>query len=191
MTLNQTFIQCGAPSLCGIKPGNMFSIRQKLYSKEGIENWRKIFRNQGISLQVIKTDEGTTLFFAYNLKWIEQILSDTFIKSYLHGKKYPVKKGTQAILKEFFARLKTRQDFPHEAGIFLGYPFEDVISFEKNEGKNCKYCGYWKSYTNPEEAKICCNRYVNCCRMCKQWFDEGFSVSQIIEQYKQATEGVA
>lgn len=147
--------------------------------------------DHGIQLKTIKTDDGSILFFSYNLCWIDQILKDPFIRSYLLGKKYPVKYGTKAILNEFFARLKRRESFPHEAGIFLGYPFEDVISFEKYEGKNCKYCGYWKSYTNPEEAKNCCHRYVNCSRMCKQWFDQGLSVSQIIEQYKQAIEGVA
>lgn len=43
--------------------------------------------------------------------------------------------------------------FPHEMGIFLGYPCDDVEAFIANEGKNYLYCGYWKVYCNLEKAK--------------------------------------
>ena len=43
--------------------------------------------------------------------------------------------------------MKNEQGFPHEIGVILGYPVEDVIEFEKHQGKNCKYCGCWKRYS--------------------------------------------
>lgn len=46
-----------------------------------------------------------------------------------------------------------RKEFPHEIGVFLGYPMEDVIGFIENNGKNCLCTGYWKVYSNPERAK--------------------------------------
>ncbi|MBQ0052534.1 MAG: DUF3793 family protein, partial [Treponema sp.] len=88
-------------------------------------------------------------------------------------------------LKELFTRLKNPKDFPHEIGFFLGYPFEDVIAFEKNRGQNCKYCGCWKSYSDPLQAEIYCAQYKWCSQICKQLFDEGLSVSQIIKKYKE------
>lgn len=42
--------------------------------------------------------------------------------------------------------------FPHELGIFLGYPVADVKGFIENEGKNYIYSGYWKVYENAAEA---------------------------------------
>ena len=50
------------------------------------------------------------------------------------------------------SRLAQREDFPHEIGLFLGYPLGDVIGFIKNAGQNCKCVGCWKVYCNECEA---------------------------------------
>lgn len=184
-------IQCGAPSLCGIKPGNMFTVNVDLYSEAKVRVWKSKYFRQGILIKSFRTSNNLMMIFTYNLIWIRKILGDILVQAYLKGKKYPVQKGTFAVLNELFYRLQTSQGFPHEVGIFLGYPLEDVINFEKNQGKNCKYCGYWKSYSNPEMAKICCCKYKNCSQMCKKWFDEGYSIPQIITKYKNETEIVA
>ena len=39
-------------------------------------------------------------------------------------------------------------EFPHEMGVLLGYPAEDVRGFIENKGKNFLYTGYWKVYKN-------------------------------------------
>ena len=44
--------------------------------------------------------------------------------------------------------------FPHEMGLLLGYPLDDVTGFIEQKGKNYLYAGYWKVYTNMGE-KIC------------------------------------
>lgn len=43
-------------------------------------------------------------------------------------------------------------EFPHELGIFLGYPIVDVEEYIKNKGENYILCGYWKVYDNAAEA---------------------------------------
>ncbi|HHY82031.1 MAG TPA: DUF3793 family protein [Clostridiales bacterium] len=49
-------------------------------------------------------------------------------------------------------RFRIDGSFPHEIGIFLGYPFEDVIAFIKNKGRNYLLNGYWKVYSNVTRA---------------------------------------
>ena len=44
-------------------------------------------------------------------------------------------------------------EFPHELGIFLGYPLADVKGFIEHNGKDFLYQGYWKVYENVEERK--------------------------------------
>ena len=41
--------------------------------------------------------------------------------------------------------------FPHEIGVFLGYPLDDVKGFIKNEGKKYLMIGYWKVYSDLAE----------------------------------------
>lgn len=41
--------------------------------------------------------------------------------------------------------------FPHESGIFLGIPYDDVIGFMN--GEKCLFRGYWKVYSSDSKHK--------------------------------------
>jgi len=181
---DQSFIHYLAPTLCGIKPANLFTLAKNDISLISIEEWKHRISNQNLKLKSIKISSDRIMVFSYDLVWIRQILSDVLVQAYLIGKGYSNPLDTTRTLKELFVRLSKQNGFPHEVGIFLGYPFEDVIAFEENQGHNCKYCGYWKSYCNPEEAKKSCSQYKECSQLCKQWFEEGLTVPQIIRRFK-------
>ena len=72
-------------------------------------------------------------------------------------------------LDEMIARLKERffhkTEFPHEIGLFLGYPIEDVKGFRKFGGSDCKMCGYWKVYDDVEQARRIFDSYDKCQRV--------------------------
>ena len=68
-------------------------------------------------------------------------------------------------LDECLERLSERtkcDDFPHEIGIFLGYPAEDVRGFVENGGCNYKLCGCWKVYGSVESARRKFAAYDRC-----------------------------
>ena len=50
----------------------------------------------------------------------------------------------------FYNRMK---EFPHEVGIFLGYPICDIKGFLENKGERYLHSGYWKIYGNLEETR--------------------------------------
>ena len=64
-----------------------------------------------------------------------------------------VLEGTGLSWRCLYAGEDKNLPFPHEMGVFLGYPMADVKGFIKYEGKNYLYCGYWKVYENVEERK--------------------------------------
>ena len=49
--------------------------------------------------------------------------------------------------------------FPHEMGLLLGYPIEDVVGFMEHSGKEYLYSGYWKVYENVPAKKQIFTRY--------------------------------
>jgi hypothetical protein len=57
----------------------------------------------------------------------------------------------EAYIDELARRFKT--GIPHEIGLFLGYPPEDVRGFIENGGKNSKLSGYWKVYGDVNGAR--------------------------------------
>lgn len=54
------------------------------------------------------------------------------------------------------------ETFPHEIGLFLGYPPADVAAFIRNRGKNYAALGLWKSYVDPDHARAVWARYRRC-----------------------------
>ncbi len=77
------------------------------------------------------------------------------------------------------AHLTELEDFPHEIGIFLGYPLDDVIGFITNKGQNCKCTGCWKVYCNECEAAKTFARYKKCETVYMRLWEQGRSVMQL------------
>ena len=83
---------------------------------------------------------------------------------------YSEKFSVEECLDRLSERIGTSADFPHEVGIFLGYPTEDVVGFIENKGENFKLCGCWKVYGDEEAAKKTFARYKKCTSVyCRQW----------------------
>ena len=75
---------------------------------------------------------------------------------------YPVDADVDALLSHLSVRLG-EEDFPHEIGLFLGYPPVDVEGFCRNRGQNYKLCGCWKVYGDADAAQ----RYFDRCNRCR------------------------
>lgn len=59
-------------------------------------------------------------------------------------------------------KLCSGGDFPHEIGLFLSYPPEDVKGFIENRAANYKCCGMWKVYSDERKAKELFAKYKKC-----------------------------
>ena len=59
-------------------------------------------------------------------------------------------------------RIQSTKGFPHEIGIFLGYPLEDVVGFITNNGCNYKYSGCWKVYGDETYSRRLFAQYKSC-----------------------------
>ena len=77
------------------------------------------------------------------------------------------------------ARLAQGGAFPHEIGLFLGYPIDDVVAFIANKGRNCLCCGCWKCYTDAEAAQKAFCRFRKCTSVYKRLFACGRTRDQL------------
>ena len=71
-------------------------------------------------------------------------------------------------------------EYPHEIGIFLGYPLEDVVGFIENRGWNYTCCGYWKAYGDPAAAQKCFDRYRKCTAVYKDRYARGVPLIELV-----------
>ena len=183
MSFDKMMIHHCAPTLCDIKPGNIFFVNRRDFSKAVFDKWYQALYFRGILCTAIELSDTSIAVYVCNVSWVRKILEDLFVHAYLLGKGYHGY-GVFEFVETFKSRLQSEEGFPHEIGVALGYPVDDVIEFENNEGKNCKYCGCWKSYTAVEKAKKCHCNYKNCSLLCEKLYSEGYSLDQIISRYK-------
>ncbi len=185
MGFDETVMHCGAPALCGIKPASLFSMTCKKF-QEGtncLNEWNVQFSKQERFIIPFKRKDGSFLFFVYDKRLLQRILSRGKNRDYLLAKGYQVEMGLNCVLKELFRRLSQSENFPHEVGLFLGYPLEDVVGFEINGARNYKFSGIWKVYGNKERAIKKMNRYRICSETCMKLLAAGFSVPLATKKY--------
>ena len=91
------------------------------------------------------------------------------------------------VLMVFQGRFRRYQsgkvEFPHEMGILLGYPVEDVQGFIKHKGKNSLYSGYWKVYENVPAKMRLFQKYDMSKETVIQLVSCGVSIIDVIELY--------
>ncbi len=183
MSFDQMMIQFSAPALCNIKPGNLFFAKKNVFSEIRLKKWKEEFSKRGLMVFSLQLSENSTAILVLNICWTRKILEDSLVQAYLAQKGYR-SSNVFDVVQKLFIRMKQNKGFPHEVGVLLGYPIEDVIEFENHQGYDCKYCGYWKTYSDVETAKECQCKYKYCSGMCRQLYEKGYSLDQIVMEYK-------
>jgi hypothetical protein len=124
------------------------------------------------------------LILTYNKELLYRHLKEKQTAFFLLSLGYPDIIKDEAFLDDMIFYLKKRvgenKCFPHEIGLFLGYPLEDVIGFSENKGHNFKLCGYWKVYSNEEDAKKLFLKYIKCKKSFCKRINSGMSITQIL-----------
>lgn len=137
-----------SPTLAKLKVGNLFSYKycsEEILQQELNRN-NTLLNSKGIYFYILKRHNNIALIYVYRKNSLESQLSSREIQHFLSQRGYS-SYSIEACLHMLKKHLKTC-DFPHEIGIFLGYPLEDVNGFIKNKGNNYKHVGYWKVYGN-------------------------------------------
>ena len=69
--------------------------------------------------------------------------------------------------------MVSEENFPHEIGVFLGYPPDDVRGFMKSPCDGVKCVGSWKVYGNQKEAEKIFKKYKECSAIYKKEISDG------------------
>ena len=151
--LEQTLAFHCAPALSGIKPADLISWNLPEPGGEGLlERYIALLGRRGVCLRVLRRRERRCLLLIYRPVQLDKWLSQEGVSRMLEREGYPVSAGREAMLSALALRL-TGREFPHEIGLFLGYPPADVEGFRRNKGRNWKLSGLWKVYDQVEEAE--------------------------------------
>lgn len=152
----QIVLQC-APFLKGKKVSCGITMEDSMY-----DELHNILSGSGISYRRLSAAEGRCLVLFYREKELSEYVNRVGIRSFIREFGY-----IEMELDEMLERLSCRTalfsmeeiGYPHEIGIFFGYPVEDVQGFIRNAGREYLFLGYWKVYSNPMAAKMIFKEY--------------------------------
>ncbi|MFZ7132780.1 MAG: DUF3793 family protein [Eubacteriales bacterium] len=141
-----------APTILRIKPSSILTLKGE--RKNVLQVWNiykdEICSDLGLEyLELVYRDYSTTVLF-YKSQYLSAHLQHEYNYAFLHLMGYD--KGLTLEEKLFILKKRFKNHCPHEMGIFLGIPVEDVRGFMEHEGRNCLMCRYWKVYHNPVRA---------------------------------------
>ena len=112
--------------------------------------------NTNISLIILCTCKKRHLVMVYRAKELEEHLRSKEVSDYLREFGYRRDDFISNLIRlhqrmnGFYNKMK---EFPHEVGVFLGYPICDIKGFLENKGERYLHSGYWKIYGNLEDTR--------------------------------------
>ncbi len=163
-----------AAMFAGIKPAGLVSVRAR--ERATLVRICRSFHEKGFSCAVLREGEERVLVCIYHRERLAHLLSSSQIRSFLEARGY-----RYTGVKEAFACLKVRMasgTFPHEVGVFLGYPLHDVEGFIADP-RGGTPCGAWKAYGDEEGAARTSARWRRCTDAVCRMMDSGKSLTQI------------
>ena len=180
---DEMIVEFCSPTLAGIKTGNLFSCECDDYKNliKDVRRVNSILLKKGIKAIPVRCLNNRVLIYLYRPSFLEKDLcyKDTAILLKKLG--YNVENMTQCVmcLKNKLKNLKSNKEFPHEIGLFLGYPYEDVKGFIDNKGECSKCVGCWKVYGDEKAAQELFDKSRKCTEIYCRLYGRGSSLEKL------------
>ena len=167
------FVRHCSPTLAGLKTANMFTYNYENISEmlDSLRSLNKSLKRKGLKVIPLLVENGRAIIYLYRPSALKKDLSDERALKILNDLGYAVN-DSEKCLTELRKHLNKSNSelFPHEIGLFLGYPPEDVLGFIEKKKPAYKMVGNWKVYSNPEDAQRKFDSYKKCTDVyCKLW----------------------
>lgn len=189
----KAFVRLAGAVIMGAKPAAIFSLpmdgagsgwgvsRTREALDEVLRAYAGIFPSYGVRLSVLYRDASRVYLMAWRPLLMAETLGQAHNLSILQETGYEGRTADE-LMTELRRRLVTFYidkrvhcgacvSFPHEIGVFLGYPAEDVRGFL--EGKKATCIGPWCAYGDERVARRRFGRLAALERACRERFAAG------------------
>ena len=125
--LDSRLVRHCAPTLAGLKTANLFclDIADGVLLCNILARWNRVLNPKGVSARVVAERCGRYFIYVYRNSALQNLGNCCEVREFLKGFGY---KGfdAESLLNFFQKRMTHSVCFPHEVGVFLGYPLQDV-----------------------------------------------------------------
>lgn len=169
-----------APTLAGLKTGSLFSCpcdsREELI--RSLRQFNERLQNKGLRILPLRFTQNRALIYLYRPQRLRSDISDSQAQMLLQERGYDAACCDRCVA-QLMRRLRQQQEFPHEIGLFLGYPPEDVKGFIDHRAQDCKCVGFWKVYGDEQSAKKKFRMYEKCTKVYYTLWKKGRDIDRL------------
>lgn len=176
--------QC-APLLVGIKPSNLLILER---GHEMLLD--EVLAGSGLCRCLLYTSQAKDYWFIFEEQRLREVMNRREHAEFLNDCGYALSESEspnvlsqvlETLRFRFTAYKKEEAEFPHEMGLLLGYPLNDVLGFIRHKGRDFKMSGYWKVYDNVTYADWMFRLYENAKTLVLHMCRQGFLIPEICE----------
>lgn len=155
-----------SPTLAGIKTGSLFACPSEEPSvlRDSLRQLNRCLVPRGARILPLRVSRERVLLYVYRPARLRRDLQAAQAVRILRELHYPVGDSERCVC-ELIRRMNRNGDFPHEIGLFLGYPPEDVEGFMRHGARDAKCVGTWKVYGDETAARRQFARFHKCTRL--------------------------
>ncbi|MFI3229389.1 MAG: DUF3793 family protein [Bacillota bacterium] len=174
--------QCGL-AMVGIKAGSLVAFKHKDYKDlmAELDFLRLRLQSVGIEMKVVFDNGERMLVMVYREKVLAKSLASAETRLFLAQYGYRYGADAKEMLECLSKRFHSADEFPHEIGVFLGYPLADIKGFIADP-HGYKHCGVWKVYHNVEECKKLFTTYKKCASRIRCRIESGDDLTMIFKR---------
>lgn len=179
MSEDMIVLHC-SPTLAGLKTGNLFSSKYSSLEEVAayVRGLNRCLGPKGIRVLPARITEKTALIYVYRPQRLKEDFERPAVRRLLDECGYEGCGAEQCVAK-LMRRLREGKEFPHEIGLFLGYPPEDVRGFIENKAANCKCIGCWKVYGDEAAARREFAKFNKCTEIYRNLWERGRPIEQL------------
>lgn len=164
--LDEKLVLYCAPTLAGLKTGSLFTCAYKgTPDRKEFRDVNRDLKKKGLRLVPLRIQNGRVLTYLYRPEELRRDLNTDVARALLNDLGYEGLTPEQCLIRLRDKLQVGGEAFPHEIGLFLGYPAEDVRGFIEQGAFACKCTGCWKVYGDERAAKELFQKY-DCCTAC-------------------------
>jgi len=176
----EILVRQGAPTLADIKTGSLFPCpcenREALLAD--IRQLNRRLSPKGRACCRSTFCWGRRSFYLYRPAGLRRDLRDVQASELLRQAGYGDESCARCVAR-LACRFREGKEFPHEVGLFLSYPPEDVKGFINHRAGGFKCAGLWKVYGDEEKARSLFEKYKKCTEIyCALW-QSGLKLEQL------------
>lgn len=154
-----------AEVLAGIKPANLLRINNRHYpcGRNMYQLWQQygddLLANCPLVAAVMHHNDDGVLLLLYSPALLQRRLNSRSARTFLHSLSYREPRNIDKTLEDL-TRHFVDDKFPHEIGLFLGYPLKDVTAFMGRTKLTATAQRLWKIYGRSRRSIALADLYL-------------------------------